>query len=75
MSRLISRPYEGTEGGEMKQMRHATCYSKQHIGLYELTVNSIQELISVSSRGARLESTSDSNASKEYYCISRWVHV
>lgn len=41
MSRLISRTYEGTEGDEMKEMRHATYYSKQHKELYELTMSAL----------------------------------
>ena len=34
MSRFISRLYEGRVGGEMKQMRHATYYPKQHKEMY-----------------------------------------
>jgi hypothetical protein len=41
MSSLISSPYEGTVGGEMKQMKHATYYSKQHKELYQLTMSTI----------------------------------
>jgi len=41
IGRLNSRPYEDTVGGEVKQMRHATYYSKQHRGLYQLTSSTL----------------------------------